>query len=406
MKRYNVLLMGVLLTMSVYSQTVNTGQLTVSPGTQFSTVGHFSNRSGATFTNDGEVFIYAEFNNDGLFEFTPGSSSLTRFEGSTVQSLSGTNQAHFYDVLFNNSGTSPAGFELSGMISVSHQADFTRGIVKNDDFGGVFQFENDAVPVHVSGESFVDGAVTKVGSASFDYPVGDSTLYRPASISEPASATDVFSARYFFRNPEAQHPLSKRDPLIEFIDNREYWEVKRESGSAEVYLTLSWDELTTPDTIISAAGHYRIHIVRWDPEQNKWIDEGGEIDYANKTVTTSNALTRFGIFTLARTDLAPGIEISEVFTPNGDGYNDTWLIKGLEAYPNSRVSIFNRWGTVVYETDDYQNDWNGTSNSPYHIGGEDLPEGTYYYLLELGKNLIHYEYSRKVSKGFLYLKRQ
>lgn len=59
------------------------------------------------------------------------------------------------------------------------------------------------------------------------------------------------------------------------------------------------------------------------------------------------------------------------FTPNGDGVNDTWVIDGLEKYPNSRVQIFNRWGHMIFESNNYHNQWDG----------EDLPMGTYYYAL-------------------------
>ncbi len=67
-----------------------------------------------------------------------------------------------------------------------------------------------------------------------------------------------------------------------------------------------------------------------------------------------------------------------VITPNFDGKNDLFVIEYLELiYPNCHVTIFNRWGSVVYESIGYSNPWDGTFNN------EPLPMGTYFYRLEL-----------------------
>ena len=65
------------------------------------------------------------------------------------------------------------------------------------------------------------------------------------------------------------------------------------------------------------------------------------------------------------------------FSPNGDGVNDVFLIEGLDDYPGARLLVFNRWGTLVHEAVDYASDWEG------RFDGLDLPDGVYFYLLEL-----------------------
>ncbi|MFI5205138.1 MAG: gliding motility-associated C-terminal domain-containing protein, partial [Flavobacteriales bacterium] len=67
--------------------------------------------------------------------------------------------------------------------------------------------------------------------------------------------------------------------------------------------------------------------------------------------------------------------IPNVFSPNGDGINDAFFIKGLSGAGNS-LKIMNRWGDVLYESADYQNNWNGTAKN-----GKKLSDGVYYYLL-------------------------
>ena len=66
------------------------------------------------------------------------------------------------------------------------------------------------------------------------------------------------------------------------------------------------------------------------------------------------------------------------FTPNGDGFNDRFVIKGLEGYTNNTLTVFNRWGNIVYQQNGYNNDWNGVSNN-----GKDVPDGTYFIILEV-----------------------
>lgn len=68
----------------------------------------------------------------------------------------------------------------------------------------------------------------------------------------------------------------------------------------------------------------------------------------------------------------------DVFSPNGDGVNEFWVIDGLLRFPDNEIQIFNRWGNLVYEAKPYLNDWDGRSKK-----GELLPPATYYYILKL-----------------------
>ncbi len=73
------------------------------------------------------------------------------------------------------------------------------------------------------------------------------------------------------------------------------------------------------------------------------------------------------------------------FSPNGDGVNDLFKIDCLSDYPNNVLTIFDRWGKKLYQTENYQNDWHGISEVNATVNaGETLPEGTYYYSLDLG----------------------
>ncbi len=71
---------------------------------------------------------------------------------------------------------------------------------------------------------------------------------------------------------------------------------------------------------------------------------------------------------------------ANTMTPNGDGANDVFFIRNIETFPNNELTIYNRWGTIVYETNSYNNTWTGTHK------GEPLPVGNYYYIMKLNDN--------------------
>lgn len=76
------------------------------------------------------------------------------------------------------------------------------------------------------------------------------------------------------------------------------------------------------------------------------------------------------------------IIIPEGFSPNGDGINDYFVIQNHTGN-TMKLEVFNRWGNLVYRNTNYQNDWGGIANNGVTVG-DGLPDGTYYYVLEVG----------------------
>lgn len=81
-----------------------------------------------------------------------------------------------------------------------------------------------------------------------------------------------------------------------------------------------------------------------------------------------------------------GLFIPNAVSPNGDGKNDRFLIVGLDRYPGSSLTVFNRWGNEVYHTDNYANDWSGSA----------LSDGTYFYIL-----LLNTSHGKEAHKGWV-----
>ncbi|MFM1852732.1 MAG: hypothetical protein RL164_49 [Bacteroidota bacterium] len=95
----------------------------------------------------------------------------------------------------------------------------------------------------------------------------------------------------------------------------------------------------------------------------------------------------------------PIIEVPEAFSPDGDGVNETLVIEGIDNIEGVSIIIFNRWGNEVFKDENYKNDWNGTSQSNLNVNGDELPTGTYFYILDTQTS----KYG--VLKGYIYLKR-
>ena len=86
------------------------------------------------------------------------------------------------------------------------------------------------------------------------------------------------------------------------------------------------------------------------------------------------------------------IMVSQLITPGSSGSESTWKIINIENFPNSRVSVYNRNGHLVFREKAYQNDWNGL----FQETGKLLPAGPYYFIVEIIQ-------TGELKKGWLYL---
>lgn len=390
----NQLLLGMAVLASAIgtAQTVNSGELSVSPGTIMSSVGVLNNTAAAELVNDGDLLLYSHYNNDGLVTFSPGvKTGMTRMVGSAgYQEISGTAPMELQDVEFNNGNVQPA-FHLSNEVRISGKSWFQNGIVDGENYGGLAVFEDNATHINTDDASHIHGPVRKNGDDAFLFPVGSDNYYRYAAMSAPESVADAFTGKYFPTDPNTLYPLTSKDNAIDLISDTEYWTVDKTDSSSDVFLTLSWNENTTASKIF-AAPYDEIHIVRWDDAQKRWIDEGGVANPATKEVSMLVAkLKNYGVFTLGRVKSAPNtnsdIVIHNAVSPDGDGLNDFFMIEGIENYPDNKVDVYDRWGVKVYETTSYNTNGNvfkGISEGRLTVKkGDKLPVGTYFYIVDV-----------------------
>ncbi|HRW22700.1 MAG TPA: gliding motility-associated C-terminal domain-containing protein, partial [Bacteroidales bacterium] len=118
--------------------------------------------------------------------------------------------------------------------------------------------------------------------------------------------------------------------------------------------------------------------------QTNWEQEINLIDsipagvYRIDVVDANNCHHQGDALTIAINDSEIDcLQIPGAFSPNGDGYNDTWQISNIDMFPRILIQVYNRWGQLLYEASISDDFWDGTFNhSP-------VPAGTYLYRINL-----------------------
>ncbi len=128
-----------------------------------------------------------------------------------------------------------------------------------------------------------------------------------------------------------------------------------------------------------------------------------EIDFIGQVYVqafvSDNGIPELGDSVIISLWVEPKLEFSSAISPNEDGINEFLTIAGIDKFPDNKVSVFNRWGDIIYEKKGYDNQdgiWTGQSLNSF--GSDIAPDGTYFYVLEITG------YS-KLIKGYVVLKR-
>jgi len=158
------------------------------------------------------------------------------------------------------------------------------------------------------------------------------------------------------------------------------------------------DQIFSPD--------YEISILSAPMNGTAEVDANGQVNYiANENFVGTDFFTYelcnptcASECSTAEVELKIGEDAScivpTIMTPNNDGVNDVFMIPCIETgnFPGNEVIIFNQWGDEIYRSAPYTNNWRGTYN------GEDIPAGTYYYVIAFDRNT-------EPTAGFLIIER-
>lgn len=343
----------------------------------------FHNFGNIQIHDQGEIGFHIDLINNGMFNKNLGLAGF--YNINTLLTISGSQIPRFFnfevdvkDHLFLkiNTEISNALIYVNGEILTPRN----RPSISLD-------FFNDAIYTLENDYKNTDGYQSYMGVNKFSFSIGDDDKLRPLIIPFNNFSTK-FSAAYFNEDPNFPSTFieafdtTKSEGIIQKVTNNEFWDF---NGHIETQVTLTWNSQSKIIDLVDDLQNLRV--VGWNISDNTWSDLGnfqitGNIN--NGSITSISfipdhyeAIT-FGAL-IGNEDLTVYNEIS----PNNDGLNETFVIKGIELLENN-LQIFNRWGHVVFNVLNYQNDWNGTTNTGLFINNNrKLPVGTYFYVLEL-----------------------
>ncbi len=230
--------------------------------------------------------------------FTGGTTPLY-FVGNNNQTfdLTGAESKFNADVYFNKTANNVTLLSACKFDDPNQDVYFNKGDLIASTTNLV-TFGDNTLVHNASDSSFVEGPVKKIGNDAFTFPVGkNDTIYAPISISAPSNITHQFTAEYFYQDPNTvPYDITSKDISLDHISQCEYWILDRTSGTSNVNVTLSWENIRS----CGVTNLSELAVARWDGSQ--WRDHGNGGTTGNTsagTVTTAAAVTNFSPFTLA-----------------------------------------------------------------------------------------------------------
>ena len=353
--------------------------------------------------DSGKVGFHANLTNDGAFDQNVGEAGF--YNQTQDLTISGTNSPVFYDMITDVLGD----LTLEVAVAITNTKDFRNGrlVTPRNNPSISLNFLNDTPYFGANNDSHVDGYATNNGLLNFTFPIGDDFRLRTMSISANGSQTTARGA-YFFEDPSDPSTFSdsfdttKFQPTLSVVSPVEFWDL---DGETATQVTLTWDEQSAISELADTLENLRV--VGWNAFEERWIDLGNISftgNLAAGSITSESIIPNdYEILTIGSI-LKSGDDIF-VYTgisPNGDEKNDFLVIKGIETSPNNEITIFNRWGVIVYQKENYKNipeeAWTGASNGRVTVNKDELlPVGTYFYVLKLK--------DREDKTGYIYLQR-
>lgn len=239
-------------------------------------------------------------------------------------------------------------------------------------------------------DNCTDTPVVEFVSDSLDSLEVTRTIYRHYSITDACENKTVLIQNVFIHG--LPHPVDDYDTINQNSENNIFLVLENDdfgcdgSGDKSIEILLSPSEGTVIINDNNSPFNNEDDFLVYTPFWNSLSDDIIEYTITDKDGDSESARVYIHFIPI------PDLSIPEGFSPNEDGINDVFYIQGLQLYPTNSIVIFDQEGNTVFETDAYQNNWDGKNM----FSNELLPQATYYYILDLGNGL-------KKMKGFVYL---
>lgn len=361
----------------------------------------FKNIGNLKIFEEGQMGFHTNLVNNGNFDENLGLAGFYQ-EGSLE--ISGIFSPIFYDL----ESMVDENLNLSTSIKVSNSLNFLYGDIRtNKDHEDVYlQFINNAFYNGENDTAKGNSYIAVDQAKLFTFPVGTKTAIRPLSI-EFVNQFNFVKCAYFSENSE-NHLIMSRKILNDNAENNslsnistdEFWKIET-SGAAKV--TLHWNVNSNISSFLNEVS--QIKVVGWNNATLQWTNLGNVSysgDLENGYVTSEDFNSQdYSIITFGSGNTSKNIILGNyLLTPDGDGINESLVFDFSQAPSNNSLQIYNRWGKLVYEEENYQNDFSGFANTGTFIkkGKKILPLGVYFYILKMRDLNLDFQ-------GFLYLSR-
>ena len=356
----------------------------------------FHNFGNVQIHDQGAMGFHLDLQNDGMFNQNLGLAGFYNDIGSIT--IFGTEIPRFFDMeiaVDNN-------LFLEVNTEVTNGVDYLIGDVITPRLTPSISLDyfNNAIYALEDDMRNVDGYASATSDQSFVYPIGQDDKLRP--LITPAQPSVVrFSAAYFNEDPNFPSTFTNTfdtnvsEGIINQVNTEEFWDF---DGVDQTYVTLTWDPDSQINNLVDDLMNLRV--VGWSKTENKWLDLGNSSitgDLSTGTISSIEFIPAdYEIITFGALIGSNGLTIYNGISPNNDGLNDVFVIEGVELF-NNTLEIYNRWGRIVYDAENYDNTFDGVSNKTV-VGtqGEKLPVGTYFYVLKLTEE-------DKAYSGWIYI---
>lgn len=380
------------MTLSNTTQFTNNGAVTTTKNSTLSQPGNFEITSGTVVSGNGTYRVEQNWINDAAFN---GGTSEVELFGNTEQFISSNNNTitTFNDLVLTGNGTGMnrrktllnvnAATGINGILNLNDRelhTDVYSFVVENTDPAALLN------ATAFNDEGFVSSLTTgflirKTGQQSdYLFPVGSGDgvrRYRPVVMNPNSAAGQTYEVRMNnFAADNEGYFLAQHEAAIDELNALFYHSIHRSAGNSSPDIKIYF--VPASDNDWTSAAH-------WYPSEQKWKDlvnttENNASDFKFILKNNWNFPTTSDQYVLVKTSSA--LIIPNVFTPNGDGINDVFIItsSGLTDFS---LLIVNRWGEVVFETNDPDQGWDGT------INGNKCADGVYFYSMKAKQNTGH-----------------
>jgi gliding motility-associated-like protein len=357
--------------------------------------------AGSMQIHDAKIGFHTNFINNAPFDQNLG---LVGFYGSNFLNIKGSVSPVFYNFEIR----AVNGVTLNVSTIASNIVKFTDGdIVTQKSLRDIyFALLGDAMYNEESDFSKVDGYALISNQQTYSFPVGDGTQLRPLIINSN-SVNLTAKGAYFLEDPNAPFSFSQifdtneTARQLDGVNTREFWRLE---SSVPSTVTLSWNPRS--DIVALTEKTENLLVVGWSKLNKKWEILGNTAvsgDALDGTISSETFIPDdYEIITIGSL-LVPQDRIkidNFYFSPNGDGINDVLIIEELELSPNNLIKIYNRNKLLVFQKENYTNEFAGFSNVDNLVVKRSmgLPEGMYFYVVNLFD--LGFEF-----QGFIYLSR-